>query len=308
MQLIYPEKYNSTNVRFYEILALRFERVLMEHFRVAALLLFLMPAGFFARAEDVPLESCDRLPVVQVSVSGVRFMFLVDTAATSMLNVNSFSHGNARPVTVTSWSGTVTARAKEIRLAELSIGEHRLKDLRLPAIDLSSIGEACGRKIDGILGVDLLSRLGATVDLKHKKAHLDAEEKGVEPRISSLHRQLAACEEAFNHADKAVLAGCLDPQIVIFTAAGVYHGRDAALDYYERRYVHFTPNLSITPRGNFAIGDAVWLEYDLRIDFGGQTILAHGAALCRDIGGKWRILHMSISAPTSNAVQAKKRD
>lgn len=37
-------------------------------------------------AEEIPLEHCDTLLVVQVQVSGTRFLFLVDTGAVSMLN------------------------------------------------------------------------------------------------------------------------------------------------------------------------------------------------------------------------------
>ncbi|HET7873097.1 MAG TPA: aspartyl protease family protein, partial [Terriglobales bacterium] len=120
----------------------------------AAVLTFLI-AATAALAEDVPLETCDRLPVLEVNVSGRKALFLVDTAATSMLNLKSFTHGDARRISVTSWSGTVEAKAQAITLADLAVGEHHLKDLKLPALDLSSIGQACGRRIDGILGVDL---------------------------------------------------------------------------------------------------------------------------------------------------------
>src|SRR5215469_17690187 len=97
----------------------------------AALLLLLLVSSFPAGAEEIPLEMCDRLPVVQVQISGMKFLFLVDTAATSMLNVKSFVHGDPRKVTVTSWSGTVSLAGREITVADLAIGAHHLKDLRL---------------------------------------------------------------------------------------------------------------------------------------------------------------------------------
>jgi len=277
----------------------------MRRLLLAALLLSLLTAA--ARAEDIPLESCDRLPVVRVGVAGMQFLFLVDTAATSMLNLKSFAHGDERRIAVTSWSGTVDASAREITMGELTIGQHHLKDLQLPAIDLSAIGQACGRRIDGILGVDLLSRLGATVDLKNSIAHLDADGKTAESRIAELHQQLVACEEAFNRADENAFADCLDPQIVIFTVAGDYYGRDASMDYYRQRYFQHHPpaHLWLTPRGHHLIGDAVWVEYDMRIDLGDQVILARGTALCEKTGSKWRIVHMNHSAPPLDAVQAK---
>jgi len=42
-------------------------------------------------------------------------------------------------------------------MGELSLGNHTLQGVRLPAIDLSAIAKACGGTVDGILGVDLLA-------------------------------------------------------------------------------------------------------------------------------------------------------
>lgn len=263
-----------------------------------------MPAH--ALAEDVPLETCDRLPVLHVKVSGMDFLFLVDTAATSMLNLNSFSHGEASSISVTSWSGTRQTRAQEVTLADFTVGEHHIKVLTLAAIDLSSIGRACGRRIDGILGIDLLSRLKATVDLENKTAHLSAEDTASQAaRIAELHQQLMGCQAAFNRADEASFAECLAPSVVIFTASGDYYGREASMAYYRRRYFQHDPpaHLSITPRAHHAIGDAVWVDYDLHITLGQQTILARGTALCEKSGGRWRIVHMNHSAPPPPAVQ-----
>lgn len=256
--------------------------------------------------EDVPLETCDRLPVLQVKVSGMGFLFLVDTAATSMLNINSFSHGQSGSISVTSWNGTRQTRAQEVTLGDFMVGDHHINMLTLPAIDLSSIGHTCGRRIDGILGIDLLSRLKATVDLENKTAHLSLQDTATEAaRIAELHQQLMGCEAAFNRADESSFAECFAPSVVVFTASGDYYGRDASMAYYRHRYFQHDPRarLSITPRAHHAIGDAIWVEYDLRITLGPQTILARGTALCEKTGGRWRIVHMNHSAPPP-AVQA----
>jgi len=268
--------------------------------RSSFLLLVLASAGVLP-AEDVPLDTCDRLPVIEVTVTGFSspLRFLVDTAATSMLNSKSFAHGDSRKVSVTSWSGTVETSSHEVSLHELVIGQHRIKGLRLPAVDLSAIGNACGERIDGILGVDLLSRLGATVDLKNHTAQLVADSKSTEATIAEVHQQLVQCEEAFNRADEAAFAQCLDPEIVTFTVAGDFYGRDAAMAYYRHRYFQADPpaRVSMVPRAHHLIGDAVWVEYDLKIEVGKQVILARGTALCRKSGDQWRIVHMNHSSP-----------
>ena len=269
------------------------------------LLLFLLSSAAWLRADEVRLDSCDGLPVMDVMVgsgkSGVqsKMRFLVDTAATSMLNSKSFTHGDSRTLSVTSWSGTVETKSHEVLLPELVIGDHRLENLHLPAVDLSEIGKACGKRIDGILGIDLLSRLGATVDLKHHTAQFVSDPRTTEAVVTEVHQQLMVCEQAFNRADEAAVADCLDPQIVTFTVAGDFYGRASTLQYYRKAYFQQDPpaQLSMVPRAHHLIGDAVWVEYDLRIVVPGRVIVARGTALCRKSDGKWRIIHMNHSSP-----------
>lgn len=270
-------------------------------------LLFLLSTTSEGFAEEIALESCDHLPVVQVKVSGVKYLFLVDTAATSMLNLKSFFHGDARNIAVTSWNGTVRASAQEVMLADLTIGQHHFKNLKLPAVDLSAIGHACGRVISGILGIDLLGTLGATVELKEHAARLllEAESDGRPANVAELQAQLQDCEEAFNRADERAFSECLDPEVVIFTVAGDYYGRDAAMQYYRGRYFQQNPpaRLSIIPRAHHALGEAIWVEYDLRIVQGRQEVLARGTALCQKKNGKWHIAHMNHSRTSAGSTQ-----
>lgn len=271
-------------------------------------ILLLLLASVRFQAEEIHLDSCDGLPVIQVTVAGstARLLFLVDTAATSMLNSKSFARGDSRSISVTSWSGTVETRSREITLDELVIGQHRLAGLRLPAIDLSAIGNACGKRIDGILGVDLLAKLGATVDLKNHTAQFVPDGRSAEAVVAELHQQLTGCEEAFNRADEAAFAECLDPQIVVFTVGGDFYGREAAMAYYRKKYFqpHPPAHLSMIMRAHHLIGDAIWVEYDLRIALERQLILARGTALCRKNGGTWRIVHMNHSTRPPGALEA----
>ncbi len=282
--------------------------------RAVLLLLFLLPLAGLAAAEEIPLESCDLLPVMQVDVSGRKYLFLVDTAATSMLNLKSFRHGDQRKMSVTSWSGTTETNAQEVTLSDLAMGHTHFKNLKLPAVDLTAIGRTCGRQIDGIFGIDLLGKLGATVDLKDHKARLlvaspDSVDTRTAERIAELHQQLVACEQAFNADDEAAFSDCLDPQIVLFTVGGDFYGREAAMNYYRQRYFQQKPTaqLAIVPRAHHPLGDAIWVEYDLRITVAHQVIVARGTALCQKTGGKWRIVHMNHSSPPAEAFQAQAR-
>ncbi len=273
-------------------------------------LLFTLVIVVISHAEDVHLDSCDGLPVVEVTVPGVKakMRFLVDTAATSILNSKSFSSGDPNKIAVTSWRGTVETKASTVTVQEIIIGQHHLKGLRLSAVDLSPIGNTCGKRIDGILGVDLLSRLGATVNLKDHTAHLVPDATTSEASLLELHQQLSACQDAFNRADEHAFGECLDPDVVTFTPAGDFYGRPANLDYYRKAYFQQTPlaQLSTIPRAHHLIGDAAWVEYDLKIVVGQHVMIARGTALCHRSNGAWRIVHLNHSAPPDQQFQVEK--
>lgn len=276
--------------------------------RTLFLLVVLAASSVFARSEEIPLETCDLLPAVDVQISGMKFLFLVDTAALSTLDIKSFAHGDPTRAVVSSWSGTIETKAKEVFVGDLAVGQHHLRHVRLLAVDLSAIGRACGRSIHGILGIDLLAKLGATLDLKGPAPLLLLDSGTMATHIAELEQRLLACQQAFNRADEAVFADCLDPQIVLFTAGGDYYGREAAMDYCRNRYFRQNPpaRLSLTQRAHHPIGDAIWVEDDLRITLGDRVILARGTALCEKQNGQWRIVHMNHSNRPGEAVQARR--
>ena len=271
------------------------------------LVLFISAAAY---AEDVHMDSCDGLPVVEVSVPGVKtkMRFLVDTAATSILNSKSFSSGDPNKIAVTSWRGTVETRASAVTIAELIVGQHHLKDLRLPAVDISAIGNTCGKRVDGILGVDLLSRLGATVNLKEHTARLGPDAATSEAALLELHQQLSLCEDAFNRADEQAFGDCLDPDVVTFTPVGDFYGRPANMNYYRKAYFQQTPRAQLftIPRAHHMIGDAAWVEYDLKIVVGERVTVARGTALCHKSNGAWRIVHLNHSTPPDQQLESQK--
>src|SRR5260370_3092309 len=149
--ILYLEKYNSTNVRFCGIL---FSLSGVPMVRTLFLTVLVATCSTI-RAEEILLEACDRLPVVEVRISGMKFMFLVDTAAVSTLNLKSFPHGDPMKANVSSWSGTVETNAQDVIVGDLAVRQHHFKSLRLMAAHLSAPRPARGPRLHGILGGDL---------------------------------------------------------------------------------------------------------------------------------------------------------
>lgn len=259
------------------------------------------PLSSFAQAppsiEEIPLERCDTLPVIQVRAGERDLRFLVDTAATSFLNAQSFSSGDARKIRVFSWKGSADAASREISLPEMRVGVHRLRDLHLPAVDLNPIARACGGRIDGILGVDLMDRMGITLDLKRRVAlfAISSEEAG--EKLAQMMAAMSRCNEAFQAGSQAVLEDCFDSQAVLYTPEGEYHGRKEVIAYLRRTYLKYAPNLRYVKRlkQTQVFGDAVWYSYDYSVEAPNLHLSGHGMATCQLRDGRWRIVNMHNS-------------
>ena len=256
--------------------------------------------------EDIPIERCDVLPVVKIHIDGSDMRFLLDTGATTMLNLKSFSSGRSKQIQVTSWSGTAATSAREVFLPELALGTHRLRDLKLPAIDLSPIGKACGRQIDGILGVDLLDKMGVTIDLKRQVASLGASAADAKSVYAQMESHMHHCAEAFNLGKAAELEECFDPEIVLYSPHGEFHGRKEVMEYLRARYLKYAPDLcyKMTPHDMKMFGDALWYSYDYTIDSPSEHLTGHGMSMCRRNNGEWHILNLHNSL-TEAALQSK---
>ncbi len=259
---------------------------------------------------EIPIERCDVLPVVKVRIDGADMRFLLDTAATTVLNLKSFSSGRSKEIRVSSWTGTAATSAREVSLPELAFGSHRLRDLKLPAIDLSPIGNACGGKIDGILGVDLLDKMGVTIDLKRRIASLAPAPADAKSLYNQMESAMHHCNMAFTEGNVAILEDCFDPEIVLYTPQGEFRGRPQVMQYLQNRYLRYAPKLSyeMELRDVKLFGDALWYSYDYTIDSPKEHIEGHGMSMCRKDGDHWRILnlHNSLRDPESSAAKAKK--
>jgi SnoaL-like domain/Aspartyl protease len=270
-------------------------------YRLFVLLLMVLMRATSPRvlqAQEIALEHCDALPVIQVQVSGEAMTFLVDTAATSMLNLKSFSTGHVRDMKVTSWSGTLATSAREVKLKELQVGSTKLIELHLPAIDLSAVGKACGKKIDGILGVDLLAKIGATIDLKKLTVHVATAGEAEEAQlVTEMHGEMGRCLKAFNDSDEKEFGDCLDPKIVLFSVDNEFYGREKVLGYFRERYFHQKPaaRLEVHESAFHTIGEAVWYEYEFTIESARGILHGRGMGMCRKSDGRWRMASMHHS-------------
>jgi hypothetical protein len=279
---------------------------------LAAMFFSATAAPRIACAQELSLERCDALPVIDVQIAGLHKWFLVDTAATSMLNLESFAEGQARNIHVTSWSGTLATSAKEVTLPDLSLGKTKLIELKLPAIDLSAIGKACGRKIDGILGVDLLGKLGASINLREQTIHVaTADEMLGAEMVTAMQHEMHRCVDAFNTSDEEKFGDCLDPKIVLFSTDTELYGREQVVGYFRRRYFHQQPaaKLEIHESAFHPIGEAVWYEYEFTIDSAKGRLHGRGMAMCKQSEGHWRMasMHHSIAELESAALPTEKR-
>ena len=275
-------------------------------FRFLPLLVLTLLMADSISAEEIDIVKCDVLPVVEVRVAGLKFHFLVDTAATSFLNIRSFAVGEAKALDVTSWSGTTEAKAKRVTIDDLSLGDHHLRNLVLPAVDLSGIGRACGRQIDGILGIDLLLKLGAVVDLRDHALRLRIGAETTESRVQQLSERILGCKEAFNRGDETAVSDCLDQEVVIFSAAGDFHGRAGLTEFWRRIGPSARPEISVNPNLYHVLGEVIWIEYESWAKIGEKKVRFQGTALWSNADGKWRIALVTLAPSPDDAIAASR--
>ena len=258
------------------------------------------------KKDEIPIERCDRLPVVTMKIAGENRRFLLDTAATTILNLKSFPSGESKDIHIYSWSGGSPTSSREVFLPQVELGTHKLLNLKLAAIDLSAIGKACGGQIDGILGVDLLEQMGMTIDLRRRVAVPAAaiESGDSADAFAEAEGDMASCEVAFNQEDTKALEQCFDPDVVFYTPHGEYRGRQEVINYLSQRYFRSPskPHYDAQPHDARRFGDLLWYSYDFSIYSPKEHITGHGMTMCRKAaGGRWRILNVNNSVKDAAA-------
>jgi hypothetical protein len=255
-----------------------------------------------ASAKEIHLEACDVLPVVEVSISGVKFLFLLDTAAMSFLNSKSFASGPELKIPVTSWNGTTQTTGQQVTISDLAVGGRHLRNLRLPAVDLSAMGRACGRMLDGVLGIDLLHALGASLEFDAVSARLLVRSEDAHAQQVEFDQQFAACELALSRGDDSGTTSCLDQDVVLATLDANIYGRDAVLDFLRRAYLvrDRSTQLFITICRHHILGEGMWVEYELHVAAPDRVVVQRGSALWQQTNGQWRALYLNHSNPLRN--------
>lgn len=260
---------------------------------VLFLVILVSAAGW---AQEVRLDNCRELPIVKATVGKRQFQFLLDTGASlTLLNKKSFSSLETTEIRMESWTGSAGAPAGVVILSDFSIGDHSLFNLKLLAVDLTTVERSCQKRVDGVLGADLITRLGLTIDLKNHVASLDP---GASPeqRFSQLDRHVADCEGAFNRSDEKAFEQCLDPDVVLLTSQGDYHGRHEVMKHFKTYFGQDPPVLvTLVPRGRHAIGSVIWIEYDMLVTVGDQVMKHRCTALYQKAGERWLMSNMNYS-------------
>lgn len=254
------------------------------------LLPFALSAAAFSQEPSyttVPLKSCDRLLLAPVEVDGRRYDFLVDTGATTILNAQTF-RGNARNVVINSYRGESAMKGSNVRVREFRLGNATASGLDFKAIDLSAIGEACGGRVDGLLGVDMLGRLDATIDVKNRLAKVgrvhDAE-------FAALMTRMSLCNDLFNQGDTEHFRTQFAPDIVWVAPDFELRGRDAVVRHLQDAFVRRGAKLvSHMKSEDFHLeGDTYWVNYLCDVVLPEKTLHYRATLISRLHGDQWQM-------------------
>ena len=263
-----------------------------------------VPAAFALSQEpsamEIKLIPCDRLFLVPVTVEGKDYLFLLDTGATSILDLGTFasleSASIAGDVDVTSWAGRGAAKGRIIQVKVLRFGERELHNLRLSAVDLSVLNTACGKKVDGLLGADLLEKLGALIDMDARVAKFSPRPLEV---FEDARREFLECAEFFNRGDAGHFRHHLDEAVVWFTPFEEVRGREAVIRFLKTTYFDKHAHLIVhplQPANLHVAGDSYWLDYEYEIQTDDRAYHARGTAFSYRKDGEWKMttIHNSI--------------
>jgi ketosteroid isomerase-like protein len=255
-------------------------------------------------SSEVPLERCDHLFVVPVVVEGQTRTFLLDTGATTLVNsalfpppanINQASGGQPPSVELSSIEGSKNVGGYFVNIKRLGFAGAELQHLSLSAIDLSKMRHTCDRTIEGILGSDVLERLGVVIDMHARVARLRPRAEDLFPEV---RRQFDQCADFFNRGDGTFLREHMDADVRWFSPTAEIRGRDALLQYFARVYFAHHARFTILrmSREDFHLaGDSYSLTYEFRIDADDHIYQGRSMLFCHRKDGKWLIATVNNS-------------
>ncbi len=249
-------------------------------------------------AQEIALDSCRGLATIDATAGQRRLRLLVDTGATSsIMNAKSFPQGNTARVEVHSWNGAFAADGRKTDISDLAIGGRHLIAVSFLAVDLSDLERQCGEPIDGIMGADLIRKLGLEIDLKKRLARFAADPTQSSGDSEDLTQQFELCAAALSRSDARAFGDCLDPDVVLVVSGKDYRGRDAVLKYFSREYFGRgrAATMSIDHSAFHVAGGAAWLQYQLHTTIRDRTVRERGTALFEKCGEKWLVMNLNHS-------------
>jgi hypothetical protein len=142
-----------------------------------------------------------------------------------------------------------------------------------------------------------------TIDLSRQVASLHPEPADAREMYERMESSMHHCTDAFEKGNVQELEECFDPDIVLYSPDGEYHGRQQAVAYLEQRFMKYAPDLcyKMTLQDVKTYGDALWYSYEYEIDTPVDHIVGHGMSMCRKVQGKWLVLNLHNSVPRADA-------
>ena len=132
--------------------------------------------------------------------------------------------------------------------------------------------------------------------------------ESTDPRVmyAQMESSMHQCAEAFEKGNAKVLEECFDPEIVLYTPDGEYHGRKQAVAYLQGRYMKYAPNLryKMKLQDVKSFGDALWYSYEYEIEAPQEHVVGHGMSMCRREHGQWYVLNLHNSLREADVAAA----
>jgi hypothetical protein len=216
-----------------------------------ALLVCIVFTSYASQAEtptvdaEFKLTPCGHVFLAQMKVNGTDRTLVIDSGSTTMMNDRTFpdvlSLSNSQGY-LTTFLGKRPVPVRVLTINEFQFGGRKLRNITLPAVDLSMTKLLCGKELDGVFGTDLLAKLNVRIDFAAGIAIVPAPIQDV---VRESKSELHEWEEAFNHGDAAYFRIIFSSDIVWLDPGCRLDGREAVIAYLQREYFERQAHMKI---------------------------------------------------------------